>query len=229
MKTTASIGAKVRTLAGGVLLASALPGVALAGTDPAAIAAAPPPLAPPMNTPPPPSAAPPYPAPVYDVPNYAAPYGYPPAPYAYPPSAYFAAPRVAVLEAQIGELQTRRDDITFAGPVTAIVGGAVLTIVGVGVASSNVCSTNESGYPTNPSCTDNDDRVTLGVFMVGLGIVGVGVGTLSTIIRGAKRRHLARQIEARQLEVNALRGFAPRVDFKPTPSGGGTFSLAFDF
>ncbi|HTA20106.1 MAG TPA: hypothetical protein VK989_12495, partial [Polyangia bacterium] len=94
---------------------------------------------------------------------------------------------------------------------------------------ANVCSTDEYGNQTNPYCVENDNRVGLGVILLGLGVVGVVGGTVSTIIRGAKRRHIARQIEARQLEVNALRGFAPRVDFTPAPSGGGTFSLAFDF
>jgi hypothetical protein len=159
---------------------------------------------------------------------YPAPYGYPPAP-GYPPSAYFAAPRVAVLEAQIGELQQRRDEISLAPPLTLLIVGGAMTIVGVVMIGANVCSTDAYGNQTDPNCVENDNRVGLGVTLFALGAVGAVAGTVSTIIRGARRRHIARQIEARQLEVNALRGFAPRVDFKPTPSGGGTFSLAFDF
>jgi len=226
MKATTAIGVKVRTLLGGILLGGALPGVALAGTDPAAIAApAAVPPAPPSNAPPPayPYAAPPYPAPTY-----AAPYGYPPPAPGYPPSAYFTAPRVAVLEAQIGELQERRDEITMEAPVTLLIGGSVLTVIGLGLIGANVCSTDSYGNQTDPNCHENDNRVGLGVTLFALGTVGAVAGTVSTIIRGAKRRHIARQIEARQLEVNALRGLAPRVDFTPAPSGGGTFSLAFD-
>jgi hypothetical protein len=228
MKTAAAIGVKVRTLVGGIFLGCALPGVALAGTDPAAIAAAPPPSAPPRNAPPPAYAAPPYPAPVYGAP-YAAPYGYPAAPYGYPPSAYFATPRAAVLEAQIGELQQRRDEISLAPPLTLLIVGGAMTIVGVVMIGSNVCSTDAYGNQTDPNCVENDNRVGLGVTLFALGAVGAVAGTISTIIRGARRRHIARQIEARQIEVNALRGFAPRVDFTPAPSGGGTFSLALDF
>jgi hypothetical protein len=225
------VGARVRTLVGGILIGCALPGVALAGADPAAIAA--PPAAPPAPPPGPPSNAPPpaypapYPAPAYGAP-YAAPYGYPPAP-GYPPSAYFTAPRVALLEAQIGELQTSRDEITFAEPLTLLVGGGVLAIVGIGMIGSAICSKDQYGNQTDPSCVENDNRAGLGAALFGLGLVGGVVGTVSTVIRGAKRRHLARQIAARQLEVNVLRGLAPRVDFTPAPSGGGTFSLAFDF
>ncbi len=227
MKTAAAIGVKVRTLVGGIFLGCALPGVALAGTDPAAVAAPASPPTPPSNAPPPAYAPPPYPAPVYGAPNYA-PYGYSPAP-GYPPSAYFAAPRVAVLEAQIGELQQRRDEISLAPPLTLLIVGGAMTIVGVVMIGSNVCSTDAYGNQTDPNCVENDNRVGLGVTLFALGAVGAVAGTISTIIRGAKRRHIARQIEARQLEVNALRGFAPRVDFTPAPSGGGTFSLALDF
>jgi len=164
---------------------------------------------------------------VYGAP-YGAPYAYPPAP-GYPPSAYFAAPRVAVLEAQIGELQERREEISLEAPLTLLIGGGVLTLVGLVVIGANVCSTDSYGNQTDPNCHENDDRVRLGVTLFGLGAVGAVAGTVSTIVRGARRRHLARQIEARQLEVNALRGIAPRVDFTPAPSGGGTFSLALDF
>jgi hypothetical protein len=53
----------------------------------------------------------------------------------------------------------------------------------------------------------------------------------SFIIRGAKRRHITRQIEAHQLEANALRGFPPppRVDLVPTRNGGGVLTLGWNF
>ncbi|HEX4406460.1 MAG TPA: hypothetical protein VH560_16590 [Polyangia bacterium] len=224
MKATSSIGAKVRTLVGGILLGCALPGVALAGTVPTAGAA------PSMAAPTPPPAYAPPPPPAYGAPAYVPPYGYPGTP-GYPPSAYFAAPRMAVLEAQIGELEQRRDDISLAPPVTVLVVGGAMTIVGLAMIGANVCSTDDYGNQTDPNCVENDNRVGLGATLLVLGGIGVVAGTVSTIIRGARRRHLARQIAARQLEVNALRGFAPRVDFKPAPSGGGggTFSFAFDF
>ena len=118
---------------GAVLSGLALPGVALAGAFPAiapaletnddpyaagdaprndrgppAPPAAPatasaPGSAPPLSSPPAPSPPSPYPAPP---PGY---YGHLPA--AYPPPSYFAAERLAVLDAQIRDLQTRRRDI----------------------------------------------------------------------------------------------------------------------
>jgi hypothetical protein len=50
------------------------------------------------------------------------------------------------------------------------------------------------------------------------------------IIRTARRRHIARQIDARALEANALRPLVtPRWGVSPLRNGGGVVSLALDF
>jgi hypothetical protein len=147
----------------------------------------------------------------------------------YPPAAYDAAPRLAVLDAQIVELTARRDEITLAWPLTLLLGGAALTVVGLALFGSGTCPTDQYGFKTDPSCVDNARRVDDGVALFAVGLVGVGFGTTSLIIRGAKRRHFSRQLAARQLEANALRAFAPRVGFRAVGAGGGALSLAFDF
>jgi hypothetical protein len=238
----ASLLARARTLVTGLLVGCALPGVALAGNGPAPTpppgpAAAPQPPAP--YAPPPPQYAPPpqYPAPP---PQYAVPpaypygvpppgYGYPP-PLGYPPPAYFSEQRLAVLDAQIRDLQMRREEIDYVWPTIALAGGAALFVAGVVVIDQNTCSTDQYGYQTDPNCVEHTQNADDGVLLLGLGILGAVIGTTSFIIRGAKRRHLTRQIEARQLEANALRHMPPpRWGLAPTRNGGGVFSLALDF
>ena len=66
--------------------------------------------------------------------------------------------------------------------------------------------------------------------MLIVGGLGVIFGGTSLIIRTARRRHIARQIEARQVEANALRSLpAPRWGVRPLSNGGGVVSLALDF
>jgi hypothetical protein len=203
----------IAKLVAGLLVGCALPGVALAG-EPLAQAAPPAPYAPP----PAPYAPPP------------GPYGYPPPP-GYPPPAYFSAQRLAVLDAQIRDLELRRDEISYAFPTTALIVGAALTVTGLVVVGANTCNTDSYGNKTDPSCVDNTSAADAGVLMFGTGIILGVIGTTSFIIRGARRRHVTRQIEARQLEANALRGLPPppRLNFAPTRNGGGVLSLAFDF
>ena len=232
---------------GAVLSGLALPGVALAGAFPAiapALSTNDDPYAagaPPATTavPPAPTAAPatagargsapplssppsPYPAPP---PGY---YGYPPA--GYPPPSYFAAERLAVLDAQIRDLQTRREDISLALPLMLLIGGGALGIVGLVVIGANTCSTDQNGNQQDPACVENRNGIDRGAGMLVVGGLSVVFGGSSLIIRTARRRHIARQIEARQVEANALRAFtAPRWGVRPVSTGGGVFSLAFDF
>jgi hypothetical protein len=236
----ASLLARARTLVTGVLVGCALPGVALA--DPAPVPPpqqAPAPYAPPPPyAPPSPYAAPPQyaPPPPYGAPSpYAAPppgYGYPgyPPPLGYPPPAYFSEQRLAVLDAQIRDLQLRRSEIDYVWPTIALGGGAALFGVGVLMINANTCQTDSYGYQTDPNCVQNDDNANTGLLLLGVGVVGAVIGTTSFIIRGAKRRHLTRQIEARELEANALRHLPPpRWGVAPTRNGGGVFTLALDF
>ena len=83
---------------------------------------------------------PPYPAPP---PGY---YGYPPP--GYPPPSYFAAQRLAVLDAQIRDLQTRREDIGLTLPLVLLIGGGALGIAGLVVIGANTCSTDQLRQPT---------------------------------------------------------------------------------
>jgi len=240
---------------GVVLSGLALPGVALAGVLPAiapvlstngdppaaaappattAVSPAPPPApAPPASNggaPPPPAPAQPY---VPPPPGY---YGYPPpAYYGYPPPGYvsaseFAAQRVAVLEAQIRDLQRRYDDISLAVPLVLLIGGAALGVVGLGIFASNSCDKNQYGAPKDPTCVEDQTGRDRGLGMFLVGAVGVAFGAPSLIIRTARRRHIDRQIDARQIEVGALRNYAaPRLGVSPLRSGGGVVSLALDF
>jgi len=227
----------------------ALPGVALAGTfpaigpavstnaDPSAAAAPPTPTpAPPAPTAAPatPGAAgypPPYPPPPPYAPYPAPPpgyYAYPPA--GYPPPSYFTAQRLAVLDAQIRDLQTRREDISLALPLVLLIGGGALGVAGLAVIGANTCSTDQNGYQEDLTCRENQAGIDRGAGMLLVGGLGVVFGGTSLIIRTARRRHIARQIEARQVEANALRGFtAPRWGVRPLGTGGGVISLALDF
>lgn len=235
---------------GAVLCGLAAPGVALAGTlpeiasapstnDPNA-AAAPPPAtsvspapAPPAAggvAPPLPSPPPPYPPPP---PGY---YGYPPPGYyGYPPAAYltpaaFAAQRVAVLEAQIRGLQQRYDDISLVTPLVLLIGGGVIGALGIGIYAGSACDKNQYGAPKDPTCVENRSGMDRGAGLIVVGALGVAFGAPSLIIRTARRRHIDRQIDARQIEVGALRNYAaPRFGVSPLRSGGGVMSLALDF
>jgi hypothetical protein len=232
----------------------ALPGVALAGTlpapapavstndDPHAAGASPAPTAvppaptaspaapapatpglgasaPPLSSPPSPVPAPP--------PGY---YAYPPAGYPSPPPSYFAAQRLAVLDAQIRDLQIRRDDISLELPLALLIGGGVVGIVGLAVLGASTCDTDQYGNRQDPTCVENRGGIDRGAALLIAGGLGVAFGGTSLIIRTARRRHIARQIEARQVEANVLRTFAaPRWGVRPFSTGGGVVSLALDF
>jgi hypothetical protein len=203
---------------GVALSALAMPGVALAQAAPA--------TAPAPSTSEAPHAAPP--APRYPPP--APGYGYPPPGYGYPPPAPSAAERVAVLEAQIRDLQNRYDEITLALPTVLLVGGILVGALGVGIVLENVCPKDQYGDPQDPSCVENSTSMNRGWGLFAAGALGVAFGGTSLIIRTARRRHIDRQIDARQIEVNALKAFvAPRVGLNPTRNGGGALTLALDF
>jgi hypothetical protein len=137
---------------------------------------------------------------------------------------------VAVLEAQIRDLQIRREEITLALPIALLVGGGVLGTLGIGIIAGNACPEDRNGASQDPSCVENRAAVNRGVGLLLAGVVGVAFGGPSLIIRSARRRHIARQIDARQIEANALRAFvAPRWGVAPLRNGGGVVSLAFDF
>jgi len=239
---------------GAVLSGLALPGVALAGAvpasaptlstnDPYAAGAPPPPTAvspapPPAPAPPAPGgSAPPLPSPP---PPYAPPppgyYGYPPPGYyGYPPPAYlspdaFAAQRIAVLDAQIRDLQRRYDEIGLTLPVVLLVSGGAIGLLGVGVYAGSICTTDQYGNREDPTCVENSAGRERGLELLAVGALGLAFGGTSLVIRTAKRRHIDRQIDARQIAVNALRAYAaPRLGVSPLRSGGGVFSLALDF
>jgi hypothetical protein len=255
----------------GVLVMTAMPGIAFAGTPAAAPAPAQAPLddpapparpAPPQAAPQPPApqpampqpyAPPPPPAPQGQPPaGLVAPQGYPPPgaypaypaypapspgyypppayPPAYAPPAYFTAQKLVVLDAEIRDLSARRDAIGFGGPLVLLIGGAALGIAGIAVISANSCSTYDyREYDSYYACQEaHDDEQSMGAFMLLAGATGVTIGIISSIIRGAKRRHLARQIYARQSEANALRSLHPRWGVIPKRDGG-ALSLAFSF
>ena len=232
---------------GAVLSGLALPGVALAGALPATATApstndAPspggaPPAAPAVSpaTPPAPAAgaAPPLPPPA---PPYAPPppgyYGYPPpAYYGYPPPGYLPPlERLAVLDAQIRDLQMRYDDISLTVPLVLLIGGGALGAVGLGIYESNRCSRDGYGNQVDPACQENGTATDRGAGMLLVGGVAVVFGATSLIIRTARRRHIARQIDAREVEANAIRAYtAPRWGVSPVRNGGGMVSLALDF
>jgi hypothetical protein len=240
----------------GVALAGALPATAAAlsanddphaaGAPPAATAVSPPPPAAPVApstggvAAPVPSPAPPYAPPPPGYPYAPPPPGYPYAPpppgtYGYPPPAYltpsaFAAQRLAVLDAQIRDLQMRHDDISLALPLVLLIAGAVIGVVGLGIVGANVCPKDQYGNREDPSCVENQTGIDQGLSLVVVGSLGVAFGAPSLIIRTVRRRHITRQIEQRQLEANALRPFAtPRWGASPVRGGGGLVSLALDF
>ena len=90
--------------------------------------------------------------------------------------------------------------------------------------SENSCSDYEYPYETCDRSAQD-----LGALLMLGGIAGMTVGTIQSIIRGAKRRNLARQITTRQSEAAALRGLHPTWGLAPTRGGGGTLTLALDF
>jgi len=137
--------------------------------------------------------------------------------------------RLAVLDAQIRDLQARREDISLAMPLVLLIGGGVLGVAGLFAIGANVCSTDQYGNQLDPNCRENQSAIDRGVGLVVVGGLGVVFGGTSLIIRTARRRHITRQIEARELEANALRSLAPRWGVKPLSTGGGVISLALDF
>ena len=219
---------------GVALSALAVPGVALAQAAPAT-APAPSTNEAPHAAPSAPrdGSAPPAPAYGYPPPGYAYPppgYAYPPPGYGYRPPAPSAAERVAVLEAQIRDLQNRYDEITLTLPTVLLVGGILVGALGLGIVLEHVCPKDQYGDPQDPSCVENTTTMNRGWGLFAAGALGIAFGGTSLIIRTARRRHIDRQIDARQIEVNALRAFvAPRVGLNPTRNGGGVVSLALDF
>jgi hypothetical protein len=199
-----------------------------AGAVPPAPSAAPAPPAAAVSAQPVPPPAPPYAAPPPGYPGYPPPWpGYG---YSYSPPPSFAAARLAVLDAQIRDLQARRDDITLALPIVLLVGGGVAGVLGLGIIAENICPKDEYGVRQDPSCVENRSSIDRGVGLVVVGAVGVAFGGTSLIIRTARRRHIARQIDARALEANALRPLVtPRWGVSPLRNGGGVVSLALDF
>jgi hypothetical protein len=192
-------------------------------------APAPAPSATPRPYAPPPAAPSPYPPPgAYPVappPQGAPPAYYYPAP---PPAAYFpTAQRLVWLDLQLADLRLRHDEITFGGPVALMVTGTIVGIAGLAVIPEPC-----NYYDTYDTCEQRDDQAAIGVMMFIGGAVAATIGTISSIIRGAKKRNLANQIRVRESEAAALRGMhypvQPRVGVGPT-SGGGSMSLAFDF
>jgi hypothetical protein len=134
-----------------------------------------------------------------------------------------------VLDAQIVDLQLRRDDVSLAWPIILLLGSGALGVVGFATVRANICTTDSYGRRTDPNCVPNATGVDWGDAMIIGSLVGLAFGSVSLIIRTAKRRHLARDIHERQLEANALRGLPPpRWSFSPTRAGG-LFSLALDF
>jgi hypothetical protein len=227
VKTTRTTG----WFLGAVLSGLALPGVALADVPPPVAAPAPPPApTPPASG----SAAPPAPAPPYPPPppGY---YGYPPPPYyGYPPPGYsaadFAAQRLAVLEAQIRDLQTRYDEISLVTPLVLLIGGGTLGLIGLGIYARSTCDKDQYGVPKDPACVNDRTGMDRGEVLLLVGALGVAFGAPSLIIRTARRRHIDRQIDARQIEAAALRNYAaPRLGVSPLRGGGGVVSLALDF
>jgi hypothetical protein len=224
-----------------------LPGLARAtevgppAPPPARAAAAPsgypPPYAPPQGY------APPYPPPqgYAPAPGYPSPQGpgyYPPPnPYSgypptqgYPPPAYYNAQRLALLDAQIEELRDQRERYTLGGPIGLMIGGAIVAGVGALVLTASTCdSTYDDTYgSSNTGCDPNGAVAGAFIFVGGAAIATVG--TVMLIVRASKRHRVDRQIAARQLESNVLRGLGlPRVDFVPTRTGGGVMTLAVDF
>jgi hypothetical protein len=219
VKTTRTTG----WFLGAVLSGLALPGVALADVPPPVAAPVPPPApTPPASG----SAAPPAPAPPYPPP--------PPGYYGYPPPGYsaadFAAQRLAVLEAQIRDLQTRYDEISLVTPLVLLIGGGALGLVGLGIYARSTCTKDQYGAPKDPGCLDDRTGMDRGAGLLVVGALGVAFGAPSLIIRTARRRHIDRQIDARQIEAAALRNYAaPRLGVSPLRSGGGVVSLALDF
>lgn len=135
-----------------------------------------------------------------------------------------------MLDAQIRDLQTRREDIGLTVPLVLLIGGGVLGIAGLAIIGANTCNTDQYGNQQDPACVENRTGLDRGAGMLIVGGLGVVFGGTSFIIRTARRRHIARQIEARQVEANALRAFtAPRWGVRPLSTGGGVFSLALDF
>ena len=135
-----------------------------------------------------------------------------------------------MLDAQIRDLQTKREDIGLTTPLVLLIGGGALGVVGVAVIGANACSTDSYGNQQDPTCVENRTAVDRGAGMAVVGGLAVVFGGTSLIIRTARRRHIARQIEARQVEANALRSFtAPRWGVRPLSTGGGVVSLALDF
>ncbi len=135
-----------------------------------------------------------------------------------------------MLDAQIRDLQTRREDIGLTVPLVLLIGGGVLGIAGLAIIGANTCNTDQYGNQQDPACVENRTGIDRGAGMLIVGGVAAVFGGTSFIIRTARRRHIARQIEARQVEANALRTFtAPRWGVRPLGTGGGVFSLALDF
>jgi hypothetical protein len=135
-----------------------------------------------------------------------------------------------VLDAEIRDLQTRREDISLALPLGLLIAGAAVGIVGLAIIGANTCNTDQYGNPQDPNCVEQRTGLDRGVGLLIAGSVGVAFGGTSFIIRTARRRHIARQIEARQVEANVLRAFtAPRWGVRPVGTGGGVVSLALDF
>jgi hypothetical protein len=192
----------------GVFVGCALPGVAL-GADPGPPTYATPPA---PQTPPTPAAPP-----AYGGPN------------PYQPPDYYFAMRSATINAQLAELRLKRDDISLAWPLTMLVGGGALIAGAIIAIEAGVCPTDEYGLQTDPSCRPKDQLVEVGVGAFLVGTVGVIAGTVSTIVRSARRSHISHQIRAREVELGTLRASPPRWTLAPTPNGGGTFSLALDF
>jgi hypothetical protein len=134
------------------------------------------------------------------------------------------------------DLAARREEIGFGQPLVLIIGGAALGIAGIAVMAANTCNEYDYQYGTTfdnygayLDCQQaHEDEQTMGVLMFLGGATAVTIGIISSIIRGAKRRHLTRQILVRQNESNALRSLHPRWGVTPT-RGGGAMSLAFSF
>jgi hypothetical protein len=135
-----------------------------------------------------------------------------------------------VLDAQIIDLQMRREEISLAWPIILMLGSGALGVAGIAATRSNSCATDSYGRPIDPNCVRNPTAVEWGTAMFAGSFVGLAFGSVSLIIRTAKRRHLASQIHERQIEANALRGLPPpRWSVSPTRDGGGLFSVALDF
>jgi len=189
-----------RALAG-LLVALALPGVALAAAPDKGY---PPPSAPPSRA--------------YDA----------PVPYAGdPPSPDAVARRLGILDAEVGELRLRREQYTFSFPATLTVVGVAVAAMGVVIISEWTCNTSMS--TSDVGCDSTNLSATGPLLFLG-GAAAIAAGATLLIVRGAKRRHVDQQIAKRERESSALRGLGvPRAGFVPTRSGGGVFTLALDF